>query len=256
MTNVSPTDLRTLFNQHLDTIHTLIGFISRQQHLRVEDAEEFSSLVKLRLMEDDFAVFAKFKGESSMKTYLNSVIYRFYLDFRNQQWGRWRPSTVTRDFGPLAVLLEKLVYKDGYAPSQAFEILRTNFQVNHTFGQLQELFEKLPRHNQTQDLEGLELEEFASSQPGQETLLVEKENLQQRRHLAKALSAAKQRLNEEERYIIHMHFAQELSIATIARSLCCDQRRLYRRVEKILKKLGASLKRQGFKIQQIRNILG
>ncbi len=54
------------------------------------------------------------------------VVQRLFLDHRNRQWGKWRPSAEAKRRGPLAILLERLVVRDGWTFEQAVETLRTN----------------------------------------------------------------------------------------------------------------------------------
>ena len=76
-------------------------------------ADEFASWARLRLFEDDCAVLRKFRGESTIRTYLTTVLVHLFLDWRNAQWGRWRPTASARRLGPLAIELERLVLRDG-----------------------------------------------------------------------------------------------------------------------------------------------
>ena len=50
-----------------------------------------------------------FEGRSQLRTYLITVVQRHFLDDRNARWGKWRPSSIARRIGPIAVLLDLLV---------------------------------------------------------------------------------------------------------------------------------------------------
>lgn len=248
-------DAKQLFQSNLDLIEKLTGFICRQQHLYGEDAEDFASIVTLRLMEGNYAPLAKFKGESSLKTYLNSVIFRYYLDYRNKRWGRWRTSAKAKNLGTPAVLLERLVYREKYSLDQAVEVLHTNYDVRLSDRELRQLFDQIPQPNAITLVEEPHLDQVQHHQPDQAEQLLSAEQASRKADLFDHLEQAKQTLDEEERYILHMHFAKDISIASIARSLNCNQRRLYRRVEKVLKKLAKALKKQGLGVQQVRELL-
>lgn len=251
----SESQLKDLFQEHLPLIQKLIQFISHQQHLTPEDQDDFGSLAVLKLMENNYAALAKFKGNASLKTYLNSVIYRVYLDFRNKQWGRWRPSSKARNLGPAAILLEQLTYKEGLTLEQAIETMRTNHHFQHTAQQLSQLYAKLPVHRNSQPSGDIDLEQLQDSAINQEEHLWQKEKKQQRDQLIELLEQEKAHLSEQDRFIIHMHFVQNLTISSISRSLNLNQRQLYRRVEKILKHLAKKLKQKGLSWQQIRHYL-
>lgn len=53
---------------------------------------------------------------------LVAVVERLSLDFRVERWGRWPPSAVADRLGPAAVLLERLVTRDGYTLQEAMAI--------------------------------------------------------------------------------------------------------------------------------------
>ena len=41
---------------------------------------------------DDYSILRKFKGRSSLRTDLITVVTHLYQDWRNGRWGKWRPS--------------------------------------------------------------------------------------------------------------------------------------------------------------------
>src|ERR1044071_2387248 len=119
------------FLASLATIASLIQIVARRHRLSAADAEEFASTVHLRLIEHDYAVIRKFRGGSSLRTYLTVVIARLCLDFRASSWGRWRPSQGARRLGPVAVALERLMVRDGLTFDEACTSLSTRGEVDH-----------------------------------------------------------------------------------------------------------------------------
>jgi hypothetical protein len=85
-----------LFQEQTEIIDAVLNQICRGRRLTVDICEEFSSWVRLRLLEGDSAILRKFAGRSSPRTFLMTVIKRLYLDWRNKEWGKWRPSTAGR----------------------------------------------------------------------------------------------------------------------------------------------------------------
>jgi hypothetical protein len=57
----------------------------RQQGFDREEAEEFISTVKCKLIEDDYAIVRKFQGRSSFKTYLTVVVQWLFLEYRRNK---------------------------------------------------------------------------------------------------------------------------------------------------------------------------
>ena len=51
------------------------------------DAEDFASEVRLRLLEDDYAVIRKHRGDSTMNTFLAVVIGNLFRGYRIRTWG-------------------------------------------------------------------------------------------------------------------------------------------------------------------------
>jgi len=120
---------RDLFSSQLEMIRELIRAISRNGRLAPEDAEDFASFVMVKLIENDYARLRKFKGESSLRTYLTVVIQRLLLDYRAAKLGKWRPSMRARRLGAVAVKLEELLWRDGYTFQEAVHVLQWNWRV-------------------------------------------------------------------------------------------------------------------------------
>src|SRR5207247_4910890 len=125
-------------------IERVVVWVCARRCLRGADAEDFASTVKLRLIEDDYEVLARFEGRSSLKTYLTVVVNRFYLDYQTQRFGKWRSSAEARRLGPVALRLEVLLYRDGLTFEEASGVLRTDMRVTDSVEALYEMKRKLP----------------------------------------------------------------------------------------------------------------
>src|SRR5690242_4202099 len=136
--------LEALFLSQLGWIERVLAVTCRRHALARDEAEDFASWVTLRLIEDDYAVFRKFRGESSLTTYLAVVIAMLFRDYRTQRWGRWRPSAAAQRRGPLAIRLETLVYRDRLRLEQAAELLRTAGQTRLSDRDLAAVLSELP----------------------------------------------------------------------------------------------------------------
>src|SRR2546423_8721210 len=82
-------DARALLVENLDLIDRVIAFISRRQRLDQVESEEFGSIVKLKLVENDYAIVRKFEGRSHFATFITIVVQRMLLDYRIHHWGKW-----------------------------------------------------------------------------------------------------------------------------------------------------------------------
>ncbi|MBY0493959.1 MAG: hypothetical protein K2Y23_07065 [Cyanobacteria bacterium] len=69
-----------LLIDNLALIDQLARMTGRRQHLSVDEQQDFCGYVRLKLIEDDYAVLRKFKHRSSLWTYLAMVIERAALD--------------------------------------------------------------------------------------------------------------------------------------------------------------------------------
>src|ERR1700730_10697811 len=103
----------------LGTVDSIVLALARRRGLSADDAADLASMVRLRMMVDDYAILRKFQGRSGLRTYLTVVIDRLFLDERVARWGKWRPSRQARREGPPAVLFERLVMRDGFTFEEA-----------------------------------------------------------------------------------------------------------------------------------------
>jgi RNA polymerase sigma factor for flagellar operon FliA len=250
-----PVPPEELFLANLDFIEKLAVFIARRHHASVEEAEEFGSELKVKLMEDDYAVLRKFKGTASLKTYLASVASHAFLDFRNRCWGKWRPSAAAKELGAVALRMEELLDKEGRSFEETCEILRTNHKVAESRRELEEIWKRLPPKT-SRRMEGEdELKDLPATGERPEERILERELREARERVALILQKALAGLSPEDRLIIKMSVIGNLKIVDVARTLCMDQKPLYRRREKILRRLRSDLEREGVRWEQVADLL-
>src|SRR5882672_2358170 len=96
-------ELEVLLLANLAWIERVVGALARRHGLSADDRADFASWVKLKLVEHDYRVLQRFRGESTITTYLTTVIAMVYRDYRAHRWGRWRPSAAALRLGRLAV---------------------------------------------------------------------------------------------------------------------------------------------------------
>lgn len=245
-----------LFLQNQARIERVIVWVCRKHHASQEDAEEFSSWVRLRLVEDDYAVLRKWEGRSSLETYLTSTIINLFKDFRVHCWGRWRPSAEAKRLGPVAVRLEELLVKDGRSFDEACEILRRNERVGLSWQELADLAAKLPDKTGRQRPEGEEaLRGQPADDPPPDERLVDKELQRRRERMLDVLRSALALLPGLERLLLKMRFGDGMQVSEIARTLKMDQKPLYRRIEKALAELRRALEAEGFRGEELDELL-
>jgi RNA polymerase sigma factor (sigma-70 family) len=234
-----------LFLASLPVIDDVTGQVCRRHRLSASEADDFRSEVRLHFIERDYEVLRRFEKRSSLPTYVNVVIQRLFLDYRNRLWGKWRPSTDARRLGPTAMLIERLVARDGWSVEQVTETLRVNYGVTLD-GSLHALCDKLARRGPKRQLVAEEHAEAIESReppPDAHVVRVEQEFVAKR--VRAALDRARQSLEPEERLILKMRFEDAVPVADIARALHLNQKRLYRTIERLLARIGERLDAEG-----------
>jgi RNA polymerase sigma factor (sigma-70 family) len=233
------------FLSKLDVIEKVISFVCARHHLSSVDADDFRSHVMLKLIEDNYRVLRKFQGRSSLRTFLTIVINRLFLDHRNNQWGKWRPSAEAKRLGPIAVLLEQLMGRDGHTFEEACELLETNHRVTTSRSELEAMAARLPvrmrRRFESEDA----LDQVAADQPGPDEIAAERERNLAAARAAAALEKALAKLAPRDRLILRLRYQDGVTVADIARLLECDQKGLFRYIDRLLKRLRRALKRNG-----------
>jgi RNA polymerase sigma factor for flagellar operon FliA len=248
--------LEALFLANLHWIERTVAAVCRRHGFNTDDVPDVTSWVKLRLVEDDYAVFRKFRGESAVTTYLTVVVAMLVREYRVQCWGRWRPSAAARRQGDVAVRLETLVYRDGYGLSQAAQLLHTAGETSLSDRELATLLAQLPTRTLPRPVEaGPELLAETPTTARADDLLVGGELLEHREATGRALTAALAYLPPEEQVILRMRYWEGMSLADVARALVIPQKPLYRRVERALGALRKYLEAGGMSREDVRELL-
>lgn len=232
--------------EHLGYIERFASITCRQNGLHGADAEDFTSWLKIRLMEDDYAAIRKFRGESKITTYLSTVVTRQLYAYLREQHGRWRASAAAERLGPPADELEELVYREGYSLPQAGEALRTKGRTTLSNLELARLLEQLPER---QPMRPREVPPESVAEPEASSRADERvSDAQHQAHHGDFLERLKRVLEPftpEEQAIVRLFFQEGLSVADVARALNVDQKRLYRRIPKLKERLRELLEREG-----------
>ena len=234
-----------LFLANLPVIDAVIGQVCRRHRLTAAESDDFASEVRLHIIEKNYEPLRRFEGRSSLRTYLTVVVQHLFLDYRNRLWGKWRPSVEAKRQGPLAILVERLVTRDGWTIDQAVETLRTNHgvEVNE---QLQALFVRLTqRAPARQFVAEMEADDVSSPAPLPDAHVLRAEQDFLAKRVQTALDRVRQTLTPEERLILKMRFEDSVPVADIARALHLNQKRLYRTIEQLLVALRRGLEAEG-----------
>jgi RNA polymerase sigma factor (sigma-70 family) len=238
--------------QHLRTIERIAAFVARRSHLNADECAEFTQEVRVRLLEDDYAIIRKFEGRSSFSTYLTTVIQRLFQQWRVQQWGKWRPSAEAKRLGDKAITLERLLTRDGYTLQEAIRVLTTPGGSQYTLAELEAIYVRLPLRNPRPILVSDELLPDAPSVAADADDRVEtREQERTARHAATTIDGLLGHMNAEDRLIIQMRFWDARKVPDIARTLHLNQKKLYKRIEKLCASLRQGLEGAGLSKRDI-----
>lgn len=238
----------------LPILDQILKFLRARHGLRIEDAEDFGSQLKIKLLANDRSVLRAYRGDSSLRTYLGAVAARLFLDQRISQWGKWRPSAKARRLGTLAIELEELVGRQGRSRTEAIEMVAAKHAKEVARGEVERLAEELGLNHPTG--KGLSTPSKLGHASAEESSLARLEREELGEKLGSALRSAFSDLSLDDRMIIRMHFQDGLSLAAVARALGLDQKLLYRRVGVLLESLRARLERDGFQRAEVSDLLG
>jgi hypothetical protein len=233
------------FLEALPVIDDVAGQVCRRHRLNAAEADDFKSEVRLHFIDRNYEVLRKFEGRCALSTYVNVVVQRVFLDFRNRMWGRWRPSTEARRLGPTAILIERLVSRDGWTLEQALEMLRTNHQleIDETLRAFcNTLSARSPGRRMVSEDDAAEV---ASPGPSADANVVMAERDFAIKRVQAALERARQGLTATDRLILKMRFDDRAAVSDIARALHLEQRPLYRTIERLLKTVGDAMRADG-----------
>ena len=244
-----------LYLSHLKLIEELATHLARRNHMSVEESEDFASILKTKLLENDYERIRKFKGGCKFTSYLQTVAVNLFRDFRNHRWGKWRPSAEAERLGKVAVKLDELTSRDTYSFEEACQILLTNHRVQMSRDELVAMWTRIPPHP-TRQIEG---EEALQDQPAEterpEGRILDRELAATRKRVGAALVQALEALPKEDKLLVQMCIVDGWKVADTARALGLDQRPLYRRLEAICKTLKKQLLAEGIGWEQVRDLL-
>jgi RNA polymerase sigma factor for flagellar operon FliA len=248
-------NLEQLFLDNLGVIDQVVRFVARRNGLMPDEAEELSSSIKLKIIEDDYEVLRKFQQRSSLRTFLTAVVQRHFLDQRIAKWGRWRPSVLARRLGPAIVLLDQLITRDGLPVDEAVERVQAQCDDSPSLEELTAIASQLPARSRRQFVG----EEALQNLPGGESAdrgVVESEARDDAERADRALAATLAGLENEDRLILRLRFQQGLQIAQIARVTGLEQKPLYRRLELLMQRLRRELEARGISREHVAAVVG
>lgn len=242
--------------EHLRTIERIAAFVARKNHVSPDETAEFVQEVRVQLLDDDYAIIRKFEGRSSFSTYLTTVIGRLFHQWRIAQWGKWRPSAESKRLGDKAITLERLLTRDGYTFEEAVKVLTTPAGANYTPAELESIYLHLPlRHPRPMMISDENLPDAIAVDGDAEDRAAKGDRERAARRAAAAMNDLLASMNDEDRLILQMRFWHSMKVSVIAGRLHIDQRKLYKRLEKLFGALRRGLEGAGVSRSDIETLL-
>jgi RNA polymerase sigma factor (sigma-70 family) len=243
-----------IFLEHLNWIDRVAATACRQHGVWGAAAEDFAAWVRLKIMEDDYALLRNFRGESAVKTYFVTLVTRLFHDYRREQFGRWRPSAAARRLGSPAVELEALVRRDGERLDQAGEKLRTAGRTTMSDRELARLLAQLPEREalRPREVPADAVLDRAEDSARADDRITAAEAEARANEVGATLRGVMSQLEPEDRMIVRMHFQDGYSVAAVARILRLEQKPLYRRIERLRNRVRELLEREGITDSSLR----
>lgn len=243
------------FLEQLPTIERAIGFVCHRYRLVDAEAEDFASTVKLKLIENDYAILRKYERRSSFASFIFVTVRRMLLDQRIHDWGKWHNSAEAKRLGAAAIELESLMHRDHRTLDECAVLISARHGL--TRQQIDQLAERLPQRApraRSVELDTVDLERAVPSDAIEKDAFVE-----DRRSLARKASeivrAAVDELPADDRRLLRMRFFAGMSVADIARTLRLDQKMLYRRIDRCLRDVRARLETEGIRGGDVDDVL-
>jgi len=250
-------DPHKLLVDERDAIKRVIAFVCRKHGLRGADAEDFESTVNLKLLENDSAILRQFRGDSNLKTYLNVVVQRIFIDQCVHEHGKWRASADARRLGPVATELERRLQWDGETVEEAVRQTATA-HPDVPVEEIEKIADTVPQRQRRRSTVALDecVEQLLTSREGADVLMIAGERKRICEHAMRIVRHYLQSLGPQDRLMLQLQFECGMQMSEIARRLQVEQKPLYRRRDALLAELREALEKAGIEKSDTQLLFG
>lgn len=232
-----------LYTQHAHVIDDVLSYTRRRHRLSADAGDEFASWALLKLIDNDYAVLRKFEGRSKVRTFLIAVVQNLFLDWRNAEWGKWRPTTDAKNAGPIGVELERLIIRDRMSFGEAAELLVSRGTAESRAA-CEAIWALLPQRAPRDVINDSELVNMPAKNRADDDLNNHEREVQARA-ASVAMAHAMSSQPPQDQLIFRLRFHDGFTVARIAKLFDEDQKGLYRRFDRICGVLKASMLASG-----------
>ena len=241
-----------LFLEQLETIERTIRFACGRGGFRDDEADDFASFVKLKFIENDYAVIRKYQQRASFAGFASVVVQRLLLDYRIAQWGKWHASAEAKRIGEPAITIEAMLYRDGRTMDEVFPTLVRRWP-ELTRETTNAIARRLPPRLARPRAVNLDGDLPVAVADAERPFGAERLELSQR--VATIVRDAMKDFDERDRLIFRLRFEGGMSVADVSRTLRIEQKPLYRRLQRALAVLRKRLESAGVSSEDAEEIL-
>jgi RNA polymerase sigma factor for flagellar operon FliA len=241
---------------NLSLVDRVVRSVARRYWLSSDETDDLGGDVRLKLVENDYEVLRKFEGRSSLQTYLMTVVLRHFLDQRNAQWGKWRPSVLARKLGPIAILLDQLLTRDCLSFEEAAQTIIARYGNAASREELHAIMLQLPMRSPRRFVDDEGIEDIAEPDSGEDAVIASLDRRRLGDKIERALTVVLERLGDEDRVIIKLRFCEKVQLARIAELLSLPAKPFYKRVDELMAQLRTELEAQGISQTDVEAIMG
>ena len=242
-----------LYTTHAETIESALAHTCRAHRLTPDAADEFASWARLRLFDNEQAILRKFEGRSKLRTFLITVVQRLYLDWRNAEWGKWRPTAEARRHGLTAIELERLVLRDHLTYEEAVQTLGArDIATPH---ECEQVWVQLPRRPRRQRVTENDMAALPATATASQ-IVDDDESRAEATAMCAALARALATLPPADQLLLQLRYWSGHSVARIAAMTGDEHKGLYRRFDKLANTLRGRLEAEGLSGQAVAMLTG
>ena len=257
--HTDPPDYAAMFLAHLGDVEAAVASTGRRYRLSSDEIDELRGRSFVKLIDRDYAILRRFNGRSTLRTYLTVVIERLLLDHRVSTWGKWRASARATRGGAAAILLERLVRREGVSREQAVEMVEHSYPGARADESLRAVLE-LPARTVRRFVTDGDLEDAVSTGPRTDAFVHTAERRRSSHRATAALAAAISRLPPQDALILRLRFVDGLKIVEIANRLGHTRHQarkaMYPRLRLLLTNLRESLEAAGVSRAEVLSFIG
>jgi len=250
-----PADLgRTLLESHFELIRQRLLALGRRSGLPDHEADEFLAWALSKLVDSEYRILAGWEGRSSFSTYLTVVLVNLMRDYRTHVWGKWRASAAARQRGPEAILLERLLFRDGLSLEEAIRQMQA-LGVALSGPDIEKIATGLPERTERRRVDVEELYKVAVDGRVEERVEMA-ESARTAAKLRDVLLPLLHTLSAESRVLLKLYFRDGLTMAAVSRVLGRPQKELYRFRDRCLDTLRRHLEDAGLGAREVGALIG